>query len=53
MGVLTITHYQRLLDRLKPDHVHVMRDGKIVQSGGMELVEAIESDGFDAFGGAA
>ena len=53
MGVLTITHYQRLLDRLEPDHVHVMRDGKIVQSGGMELVEAIESDGFDAFGGAA
>ncbi len=53
MGVLTITHYQRLLDRLKPDHVHVMQDGKIVQSGGMELVETIESDGFDAFGGAA
>ncbi len=53
MGVLTITHYQRLLDRLKPDHVHVMRDGKIIQSGGMEIVESIESDGFDAFGGAA
>ena len=53
IGVLTITHYQRLLDRLKPDHVHVMQDGKIVQSGGMELVETIESDGFDAFGGAA
>lgn len=53
MGVLTITHYQRLLDRLQPDHVHVMRDGKIIQSGGMEIVEAIEADGFDAFGGAA
>ena len=53
MGVLAITHYQRLLDRLKPDHVHIMRDGKIVQSGGMELVETIETDGFDSFGGAA
>lgn len=53
MGVLAITHYQRLLDRLKPDHVHIMRDGKIVQSGGMELVETIEADGFDSFGGAA
>ncbi len=51
MGVLTITHYQRLLDRLNPDHVHVMVDGKIVQSGGMELVEQIENDGFDAFAG--
>ena len=51
MGVLTITHYQRLLDRLKPDHVHVMSDGKIIRSGGMELVEMIESDGFDAFAG--
>jgi len=52
MGVLAITHYQRLLDRLNPDHVHVMRDGKIIQSGGMEIVETIEADGFDAFAGA-
>ena len=51
MGVLTITHYQRLLDRLKPDHVHVMRDGKIIASGGMELAETIETEGFDAFAG--
>ncbi|MDW3175863.1 MAG: Fe-S cluster assembly ATPase SufC [Acidimicrobiia bacterium] len=51
LGVLTITHYQRLLDHLQPDHVHIMSDGKIVQSGGMELVETIEADGFDAFTG--
>lgn len=53
MGVLAITHYQRLLDRLNPSHVHVMSDGKIVQSGGMELVEIIEADGFDSFVGAS
>jgi Fe-S cluster assembly ATP-binding protein len=52
IGILTITHYQRLLDHLRPDHVHIMRDGKIVQSGGMELVETIEADGFDSFAGA-
>ena len=53
LGVLTITHYQRLLDYLKPDFVHVMSDGQIVQSGGMEIVETIESDGFDSFVGAS
>ena len=52
LGVLTITHYQRLLDYLNPDFVHVMTDGKIVQSGGMEIVETIESEGFDSFVGA-
>ena len=52
LGVLTITHYQRLLDHLQPDHVHIMRDGKIVKSGGMELVETIEAEGFDSFAGA-
>lgn len=51
LGVLTITHYQRLLDYLKPDHVHVMADGRIVESGGMELVETIEAEGFDSFVG--
>ncbi|NNC78887.1 MAG: Fe-S cluster assembly ATPase SufC [Acidimicrobiales bacterium] len=50
MGVLAITHYQRLLDYLRPDHVHIMLDGRIVQSGGMELVEEIEARGFDSFG---
>ena len=52
LGVLTITHYQRLLDHLQPDVVHIMSEGKIVQTGGMELVEAIEADGFEAFTGA-
>jgi Fe-S cluster assembly ATP-binding protein len=53
LGVLAITHYQRLLDHLQPDVVHIMSDGKIVQSGGMELVETIEAEGFEAFTGAA
>ena len=52
LGVLTITHYQRLLDHLQPDVVHIMSDGKIVQTGGMELVETIEAEGFEAFTGA-
>lgn len=52
LGVLTITHYQRLLDHLQPDHVHIMSEGKIVESGGMELVETIEREGFDSFVGA-
>ena len=38
LGVLAITHYQRLLDEIAPDHVHVLVDGRIVASGGMELV---------------
>src|SRR3954449_12644091 len=51
MGVVLITHYQRLLDELKPDHVHVMVDGRIVLSGGMEIAETLERDGYDAFRG--
>src|SRR6476659_8485867 len=53
MGVVLITHYQRLLDELKPDHVHVMMDGRIVTSGGMEIAEALERDGYEAFRGLA
>lgn len=49
MGVVLITHYQRLLDEITPDHVHVMVDGHIVASGGMELAEQLERDGYDAF----
>jgi Fe-S cluster assembly ATP-binding protein len=51
MGVILITHYQRLLDELKPDQVHVMMDGRIVASGGMELAETLERDGYEAFRG--
>ena len=39
MGVVLITHYQRLLDELQPDHVHILIGGRIVESGGMELAE--------------
>ena len=49
MGVLLITHYQRLLDELKPDQVHVMVDGRVVSSGGMEIAETLERDGYEAF----
>ena len=46
-GILMITHYQRLLDYIKPDHVHVMAEGKIVRSGGPELALELEKDGYD------
>jgi Fe-S cluster assembly ATP-binding protein len=46
-GVLQITHYQRILDYVEPDHVHVMLDGKIVKSGGAELAEQLEDEGYD------
>ncbi len=46
MGVLVITHYQRILHYLRPDYVHVLIDGKIKKSGGMSLVRAIEKDGY-------
>ena len=46
-GVLQITHYQRILDYVEPDHVHVMLDGKIAKSGGPELAEQLEDEGYD------
>lgn len=49
MGVLAITHYRRLLDHLQPDHVHVIIDGRIVASGGMEIAERLEADGYESF----
>lgn len=45
-GVLIITHYQRVLEYLKPNMVHVMVDGKIVQSGKNKLIEKLEKDGY-------
>jgi len=45
-GVIVITHYQRILDYLKPDFVHIVIDGKIVESGGFELVSQIEKLGY-------
>ena len=50
MGVLAMTHYQRLLDELRPDVVHVIIDGRIVESGGMELAEELERNGYERFG---
>ncbi|MEO1152050.1 MAG: Fe-S cluster assembly ATPase SufC [Pseudomonadota bacterium] len=46
---LVITHYQRLLDYIKPDHVHVLAGGRIVKSGGPELARELESSGYDQF----
>jgi Fe-S cluster assembly ATP-binding protein len=49
LGVLAITHYQRLLEYLEPDHVHILVDGRIVDSGGPELAERLEAEGYDAW----
>ena len=49
LGVLTITHYQRLLDHLDPDFVHVILDGQIVAKGGTEIAKELESSGYDSF----
>ena len=46
-GILQITHYQRILDYVEPDHVHVMLDGKIAKSGGPELAHQLEDEGYD------
>jgi len=46
-GALIITHYQRILDYIKPDFVHVMMQGRIVKSGGIELMQKIDTDGYD------
>ena len=52
-GMLVITHYQRLLDYIKPDVVHVMANGRIVKSGGPELAHELEAEGYDKFIGEA
>ena len=49
MGVVLITHYQRILDLLSPDRVHILFDGRVVESGGPELAERLERDGYEAF----
>jgi Fe-S cluster assembly ATP-binding protein len=46
-AVVLITHYQRLLDYLKPDHVHIMSDGRFIRSGGSDLALEIEERGYD------
>ncbi|SHF16429.1 Iron-regulated ABC transporter ATPase subunit SufC [Seinonella peptonophila] len=47
LGVIIITHYQRLLNYIKPDFVHVFMQGKVVKSGGPELAERLEAEGYD------
>ena len=49
LGVLAITHYQRLLHRLRPDVVHILVDGRIVERGGPDLAGRLEAEGYDAF----
>jgi Fe-S cluster assembly ATP-binding protein len=49
LGILAITHYQRLLEHLVPDVVHVLVDGRIVATGGPEISLEVEARGFDAF----
>jgi Fe-S cluster assembly ATP-binding protein len=49
LGVLAITHYQRLLDHLRPDVVHILMDGVVVDSGGPQLAERLEREGYDAW----
>ncbi|MSR86768.1 Fe-S cluster assembly ATPase SufC [Candidatus Peribacteria bacterium] len=49
-SAVLVTHYARLLDYVKPDHVHVMVDGKIVESGGMELAQELERGGYKKYG---
>ena len=48
-GIVIITHYQRMLDHITPDVVHVMLDGRIVESGGAELADQIEEGGYDSY----
>jgi Fe-S cluster assembly ATP-binding protein len=52
-AMLVITHYQRLLDYIKPDRVHVLADGRIAASGGPELAHALEREGYDKYSKAA
>lgn len=47
LGLLLITHYKRLLEYIKADYVHVMMQGKIVKSGGIELIKKIDTEGYD------
>jgi Fe-S cluster assembly ATP-binding protein len=49
LGVLAITHYQRLLTYLRPDRVHILIDGRVVDSGGPELAERLEGEGYESW----
>jgi Fe-S cluster assembly ATP-binding protein len=49
LGVVLITHYRRLLDYLQPDRVHILIDGRIVDSGGPEMAERLDREGYEAW----
>ncbi len=49
LGLLVITHYQRLLDEIRPTHVHLLIDGRIVESGDMDLAARLEAEGYEAW----
>jgi Fe-S cluster assembly ATP-binding protein len=49
LGVLLITHYQRILDELTPDRVHILMDGRVVDSGGPELARRLEEEGYQSW----
>jgi Fe-S cluster assembly ATP-binding protein len=49
MGVLLITHYQRILEALQPDVVHILVDGRVVETGGPDLAHRLEAEGYDAW----
>ena len=55
VGTLLITHYTRILRYIKPDHVHVFANGRIAESGGAELADQLEAEGYDKYvkGGAS
>jgi Fe-S cluster assembly ATP-binding protein len=50
MGALVITHYARLLHHIKPDHIHVLVEGRVVRSGGPEIADELERDGYAPYG---
>lgn len=50
LSILIITHYTKVLDYIEPDYVHIMKDGKITQSGGKDLAKKLEDQGFAPFG---
>jgi Fe-S cluster assembly ATP-binding protein len=49
LGVLLVTHYQRILDQLRPDVVHLLINGRIVETGGPELALRLEEEGYEAW----
>ncbi len=49
MGIIVITHYNRILNYIKPDYVHILVNGRIILSGGPELAEQLEAEGYDRF----